>query len=173
LQKTKPENFALNLPTIQNAKDYLIIKQMLGTLPKNIYLFANNIAGLALASEGFKVIASPLLNIKNKFAVLCLNSHGINTICASIESDIDFALEHNLVWFESGNFPLMTFAHCPFKTIYGGTCKTCKYSPSLEYKADYQEIYKIKRIKMSNCYFELQKPLSRQKAKFNLINFKH
>ena len=173
LQKTKPENFALNLPTIQNSHDYEAIKKVLGTLPKNIYLFANNIAGLSLAGEGYKVIASPLLNIKNKFAVLCLNSHGINTICASVETDPEFADTHNLVWFESGNFPLMTFAHCPFKTIYGGTCKTCKFSNNLAYKADYQEIYKIARTKLSNCYFELQKPLSRQKAKFNLTNFKH
>lgn len=173
LQKTKPENFALSLPTIQNSYDFEMVKKVLGTLPKNIYLFANNISGLNLADAGYSIIASPLLNIKNKFAVLCLNSLNINIICSSVESDQEFADTHNLVWFESGNFPLMTFAHCPFKTIYGGTCKTCKYTDTLAYKADYQEIYKINRTKVSNCYFELQKPLSRQKAKFNLRNFKH
>lgn len=173
LQKTKPENFALNLPTIANSEDQKVLQNILSKLPKNIYLFANNIYGLNFASQNYNVIASPLLNIKNKFAVLCLESQNIKTICASIESNLDFANEHNLVWFTEGNFPLMTFAHCPYKTITNSTCASCKYNGKLAYKADYQEIYKISRIKMSNCYFELQKPLSRKKAKFNLTNFKH
>jgi len=173
LQKVKPENFALSLPTILNYADKIVLDKLLNTLPKNIWLFANNIYALYYASLGYNVIASPMLNIKNKFAINCLNSNNIHLICSSIEIDLDFANKHNLIWFKNGRFPLMTFAHCPYKTIYSTTCKDCKYNAKLELKANYGEIYQISRTKVSNCYFKLEKDLSRETANFNLTNFTH
>ncbi len=173
LQKVKPENFALSLPTILNYADKLVLDKLLNTLPKNIWLFANNIYGLHYANLGYNVIASPLLNIKNKFAINCLNSNNIHLVCSSVEIDLEFANKHNLIWFKNGRFPLMTFAHCPYKTIHGTTCKDCKHNAELKLKADYGEIYQISRTKISNCYFKLEKELSREAANFNLINFTH
>jgi len=170
LNKVKPENFAINIPTITTFKDVNLINQILNTLPKNIYIYANNISALYYANLGYNVISSPLLNIKNSFAIKCLNFLGISTVCASIETSPMFANKYNLIWFQNGKFPLMTFAHCPYKTIHNETCKTCKFNDNLEYLADFKEVYKIKRVKADNCYFELQKYLNNTKANFNLIN---
>ena len=74
--------------------------------------------------QGKNVIASPLLNIKNTFAANLLNRFNITTICASIEADDSFIKNNNLIAFAEGNFPMMTFAHCPFKTIFEMIAKT-------------------------------------------------
>ncbi len=170
LQVIKPENFALNIPTILNSKDMQLFNQILTALPKNIYLYANNIAGLEFALLGYNVIASPLVNIKNKFACMCLNTHGIKHICSSIEADINFATRNHLIWFYKGEFPLMTFAHCPYKTIHNTTCKACKFNNSLTYTSTYGKTYKIVRTKISNCYFTLNTLIDREPATYNLYN---
>ena len=169
LQKTKPENFALALPVIKNSKDQIFIDKILNTLPKNIWIYASNIGDLLYAQKGYNVIASPLLNTRNSYAIKCLNTLGITTICASIESDIEFAKSNNLVWFERGNFPLMTFAHCPYKAIFDNTCDNCKCNNNLSYSSN-DKVYFVKRTKLSNCYFSLNKQLEREKLKFNITN---
>ena len=172
LQKTKPENFALSIPNITSSRDTKVIESILKRLPKNIYLYINNISGLWYSKLGYKVIVSPLLNVKNNYALKCLNSFNIHTICASVESSLSFANENNLIWFEKGNFPLMTLTHCPYKTIHGTTCSHCTFNNKLVYKSDANISYKINRTKLHYCYFELTKQLFREKAKFNIINFK-
>ena len=59
---------------------------------------------------------------------MLLNDFNIRTICASVEANDDFVNQNNLISFENGYFPLMTFAHCPIKTIYNNTCQNCKYT---------------------------------------------
>ena len=173
LQKTKPENFAIELPTITNSKDFEIFENILKTLPKNISIYSNNIAGLNYALQGRKVIASPLMNTRNKFAIICLNKFNVTTICASIEAKTEFAEKNNLVFFSKGNFPLMTFAHCPYKEVTKTTCDSCKFNDSLTYTSMSKTTYVVRRTKLSNCYFTLNKPLNLGKFKFNITNFKH
>ncbi len=173
LQKTKPENFAIELPTIMNHADFKVFENVLNTLPKNIYIYANNIGGLAYIEKGYKIIASPLMNIRNNYALKCLNSLGVNTICASIEARTEFAEENGLVFFESGAFPFMTFAHCPYKATTDTTCDKCKFDDKLTYTSSAKVTYKINRCKVSGCYFTLNKTLNLGKSKFNLINLKH
>ena len=171
-QKSKEfgENFGLYLPTILNHNDSKILTKILEKNP-NIWLYVNNIYGLAFAGSGFKIIASPLMNIKNSFAVKCLNSLGVTTISASIEADDDFIENNNLISFESGAFPVMTFAHCPHKTINQNTCKNCAYKPNLSLSSKDGKSYKITRTKLENCQFEMNKKLERQ-AKFSIKNLK-
>lgn len=166
------ENFALELPTILNYQDAKIINQVIEKLP-NIYLYANNIYGLYYSTFlNKKVIASPLLNIKNTLAIKCLNSLGVNTICASIEAADDFVFSQNLVGFGDGKFPLMTFAHCPYKTINQNKCKNCLYSGNLKLQNDAKKEYIITRKKLVNCQFELNCLINKNAFKYQINNLK-
>lgn len=172
VHKILKDKFALALPTILNFEDKQVLNSILDELPKNITLFANNIYGFDYIQKGYSVIASPLCNIKNSFAIKCLNKLGISQICASVEASSDFAEANNLVEFESGNFPLMTFAHCPYKTIFENDCNTCKFNNSLEYSNPNLGCYKIKRTKLKNCQFELCKNLNRSVSNFFIKNLR-
>lgn len=166
------ENFALELPTILNYQDAKILNQVLEKLP-NIWLYANNIYGLYYSAFlNKKVIASPLLNIKNTYAIKCLNSLGVQTICASIEAADDFVFSQNLVGFGDGYFPLMTFAHCPYKTISKNKCKNCSYSGNLKLKNDSKKEYIITRKKLACCQFELNSFVSAKSFKYQINNLK-
>lgn len=163
------EKFALNLPTIANFYDLKILNSIIEKLPQNIKLFANNIYGL-FYTNSHEVITSSLLNIKNVFAIKHLFQFNVKTICSSIESSEKFSNQNNLVSFFQGNFPLMTFAHCPFKTIFENNCKKCSYNENLNYIGSELGTYNITRTKLSNCYFELKKQINRKKSKFFIIN---
>ena len=172
-QKTRPENFALEVPVILKSTDKIMFENLLKKLSNNICLYVNGIGGLSYASKGYKLIASPLANIRNTFAIKCLNELNITTICSSIEENSDFANKHGLIGFSSGLFPLMTFAHCPYKAVTKTTCKTCAFDDKLTYTSDSKNTYTIKRTKLSNCYFALFKHILNESFNFNLINFKH
>lgn len=161
--------FALNLPTIANYNDIKLITEIISNLPDKIKLYANNIYGLYY-SKDYDVITSPLFNTKNTFAVKSLLDYNIKTISSSIEASIEFANNNNLIFFSKGLFPLMTFAHCPFKTIYNNTCSNCSYSENLLYSNPNLSTYKIKRFKLSNCYFELSTQIFEKNSKFFTIN---
>ena len=167
------QNFALYIPTILDLKDFALLEEILKELPNNIYLYSNNIGILNLASYGYNIIASPLINTKNTFAIKCLNSLNITTVCASIEADFEFADKNNLITFESGEFPLMTFAHCPYKNIFKNDCNSCKYDPKLSLLNPNLGTYKIKRTVLKNCQFELTKTLSNKTGKFNVKNLNY
>ena len=172
IEKVQPENFALCLPTIIRDADKFVFEKLLNSLPKNISIFVNNVGGLNYHSK-YNLITSPLLNIKNKYAIKFLNTLNVSTICSSIETSADFSKTNNLVWFESGNFPVMTFAHCPYKVITKSNCTNCKFDDNLTYSSQSNKTYKIKRTKLSNCYFTLNKELFRENLQFNLKNFVH
>ena len=148
------EKFTLNLPTIANFNDISLIDKILKSLPEIKNLYANNIYGLYF-TKNYNVITSPLLNTKNTYAIKSLLCKNIRTISSSIEASIEFANTNNLVFFKEGLFPLMTFAHCPFKTIYQNSCSNCRYSDGLTYSNPNLNTYTVKRFKIFNCYFEL------------------
>lgn len=166
---TKKHTVSLALPTIMSGRDLEIINTFLNSSSQKHSLYANNIYGLSYAFAGHSIIASPLLNIKNNYALKCLNSLGVVIICASIEARAEFVSKNNLISFESGNFPLMTFAHCPVKANFGNNCSSCKYKENFTYKSN-KDTYKLSRKKISLCYFELNKKLSRKISGFKLIN---
>ena len=174
LEKSKLKNIALFLPVITNFEDKKIINKIIKTLPKETLLFVNNIGGLYHKIYNNKnIIVSPLLNIKNKFAIMQLNELGINQICASIESNIEFANNHSLSIFEYGNFPLMTFAHCPYIANFENNCSSCKCDDKLTYTSQSKQTYKIKKSKISKCYFYLMKNISNKNCKYYLKNLKN
>ena len=167
------KNTALFLPIITTFEDKIIINKIIDKISTESLLFVNNIGGLYYKIfNNRNVIISPLLNIKNKFAILALNSLGITQICASIESKNEFKHKHNLISFDKGLFPLMTFAHCPFKAIHNNSCDNCKYSSDLAYLSQANNEYKFRRIKISLCYFYLMKEINQKESKNSLKNLK-
>lgn len=165
-------NVVLSVPTILSNENMQVFRDFISKLQSKPTLFANNIGALEFSLEGYNIITSPLINVKNNYALKCLNSLGIEFICASIEAPKSFITKNNLTAFASGNFPLMTFAHCPYKSVFGGTCKECKYNGKLAYQTSKGE-YKISRTKLASCTFSLNKPLSQDISGFKLINLKN
>ena len=166
------DQFALYVPTILDANDTKFFETILKHLPKTT-LYAGNIGAFNFNSFGHKIIASPLANIKNNYAIKCLNNLQITTICASIEADESFINKNNLIAFESGDFPLMTFAHCPYKAVTKTTCENCKYNGRLAYTNKNLGSYQIRRTKLASCQFELLKQLNRPKSKFFVKNLNY
>lgn len=166
-------NFALYVPTILEFEDKTHLENILKRLPEKVTLYANNIGAIYYGEMGHKIIASPLLNIKNNYAIKWLNALKIETIAASIEANDNFVQENNLISFESGSFPLMTFAHCPYKAATKTTCSTCKFNDGLTYKNPNLGEYKIRRIKLKNCKFELLKQINNKQNKFFVKNFNY
>ena len=171
--KLLKENFALSVPTILDYEDRKELESILNKLPEKVSLYANNIGAIYYSFDGHKIIASPLLNIKNNYAIKCLNAFNISTITASVEASEDFVQENNLISFESGSFPLMTFAHCPYKAVTKTTCSSCKFNDNLTYKNPNLGEYIIRRIRLKNCKFELLKEINKKHSKFFVKNFNY
>lgn len=161
LEQTLNPNFALYVPTILKFEDKAYFENILKNLSKTTKLYINNIGAINYNSWGFELIVSPLLNIKNNYALKCLNSLNISTISSSIEADESFILSNNLIAFESGEFPLMTFAHCPYKNISKSTCKNCTYNGKLILSNPNLSNYNIHRTKLNLCQFQMTKKLNR------------
>ena len=48
----------------------------------------------------------------------------------------------------------MTFAHCPYKTIFECDCASCAYKPDLILKRENKK-YVVRRVRAHSCRFEL------------------
>lgn len=164
------KKFALSLPTIAGSRDMKIIQSVLEKLGADTILFANNIYGLNFVDK-YDLIVSPLLNIKNSLAIEFMLQLGARTICAGFEADEDFCTKNDLVRFVGGNFPLMTFAHCPYKTIYENSCANCKYQGDFMLQNTNSDSYIVTRKRISACYFHLNKYFLPKISKFCLFNF--
>ncbi len=171
--QTLKANFALYVPTILDFKDRAYFENLLKKLPEKVTLYANNIGAIYFGLTGHKIIASPLLNIKNNYAIKCLNALNIKTLASSIEADETFSKTNNLIAFESGSFPVMTFAHCPYKAVTKTTCENCKFNERLAYKNENLGSYKIRRIRLVSCKFELLKQINQSRGKFFVKNFNY
>ncbi len=169
---SKEIDMVLNVPTLLFYEDMQIFKDFLNKLNTKPTLFANNIGALNFIELGYNIIASPLINIKNNYAIKCLNSQNITFICASIEASEKFIRKNNLTAFLSGLFPLMTFAHCPYKTVFEGTCENCKFNGKLKYTGK-KDTYPISRTKLKYCQFELNKQICKNISNYTLINLKN
>ena len=142
----------LQLPIIANGEDMKILEDMLSKCGIKT-LVSENIYGLYFADKGYKVIAGAGHNVANRFAVECLKSLGAVAYAESIEYAQDGRLALPRVETES-EIPLMTFAHCPFKTIYGNPCDKCSFRRGLTVRRERHE-YTVRRVRLSQCYFGL------------------
>lgn len=145
----------LNLPIIALRDDIKIIDTLVGyCIDNNIEIVSNNIYGLDYISMGAVVWAGSNMNVCNKYAWNTLHSLGVKECVASIEKWCN--LPAGLFKMCGGRRVLMTFAHCPSKTLTNTSCEdgVCGYRGKMRLKGDGVE-YAIRRYCVSKCYFEL------------------
>ena len=81
---------------------------------------------------------------------------GVSNIILSLETNVNFAKLHEDTFiYALGYNTLMNFTHCPFIHLYGGNCSNCHYSNNLTYKDEFNKQFKIRRIRLCSCHFEL------------------
>lgn len=145
---------ALGLPIIANGKDIAAIEKLLGDMPKIKTLVSHNVYGLYFAKKGYEMVAGQGHNIANGYAVLAAEQLGAHAYEPSLEYR-DFAAHDTIKRYApSKDIALMTFAHCPYKTIYGNDCKNCRYKGDISVSRE-KRSYFIKRTRVAGCYFGL------------------
>lgn len=144
------QNYGLVLPTIANEQDIIILDEIVKLLP-NIPLIINNAYGLKYANTNY-LIAGLDMNIYNSFTIKHLQDLGVQQFIFSKEIETS---NSQVYQFSFGHQTLMYFAHCPFKTLFKNTCKSCKYNSNLTLYDDAKNKYLITRTKLSQCYFTL------------------
>ena len=129
LHKKKP---ILNLPIFALCEDVDMLKEIVEKL--KVAVVVNNPYALYFETE--KIIGGGL-NVFNSFTV---NYYGLPYIQA-----------------EGGTYkmPYMTIRHCPMKSNLNANCSNCPYKNGYEYVMQNGRRFKLRRIKMSSCTFEL------------------
>lgn len=145
----------LNLPNVANSYDIQKIKSLLTEIgAMNVGVVANNIYGMCFAKLGYKTVVGYQMNITNTQTAMLYVDLGAEAFMKSIESELNDELEvgHNYV----GKPAVMTFCHCPYKTVFNyDSCRECDYQGGLKLKAEDSQVYSIRRIRCTSCYFEL------------------
>lgn len=145
---------ALGLPIIANGKDIAAIEKLLADMPKIKTLVSHNVYGLYFAKKNYEIVAGQGHNIANGYAVLAAEQLGAHAYEPSLEYR-DFAAHDTIKRYApSKDIALMTFAHCPYKTIYGNDCKNCRYKGDISVSRE-KRSYVIKRTRVAGCYFGL------------------
>lgn len=146
------KDVALELPVIANGKDLRILEKLLEKTAIRT-LVSENIYGLYFSQKGYEVIAGQGHNVANALAVSALKHLGATAVIPSLEyPDMQSGALPILKTEET--LPLMTFAHCPFKTLFGNDCSRCTYKNGLTLSRAGKK-YSIRRTKLSQCYFSL------------------
>lgn len=149
----KYNNLYIKLPKIAMKADLKVIMKTLENIPKNVGIYADNYYSYYLAViSGRPIIGGIGLNLFNSDSVEIL---GLN--CFVVSSELTKQEIENLnipsSVFAFGYLPVMNFCHCPIQHFTGCSCGDCKYK---EYKlSDRYGEYKVRRIKVVNCYFEM------------------
>ena len=144
----------LNLPIIATSKEIEIIDDILYKIGNdNIGVVVNNYWGLKYLQLGFKTIVGYNMNVLNNRSVDFYLKLGVVDFVRSIEGNLASGLKGGLSY--EGYPTLMTWCHCPYKVSLNSTCNNCKFSNKLTYKLNDGKLFKIRRYKIINCYFEL------------------
>ncbi|MDE6968012.1 MAG: U32 family peptidase, partial [Clostridia bacterium] len=146
-------NLYIKMPKIALKADLDIIMKKLDSMPKSVGIYADNLYHYYIAAiQNRPVLGGLGLNIYNSEVVRFL---GLKSFVASSELSKDEIKEIGLPCsvFSMGYLPVMNFCHCPVQHFTNCSCEDCKYK---EYSLlDKFGEYKIRRIKIANCYFEM------------------
>ena len=140
----------LNLPVIALKSDLVLLDKIVNKFAGKVRLVANNIYALGYV-ESCEVLAGAGMNIANRYSISTLLGLGVSEFVSSIEKWCPTI--KNTYKINHTNHTLMTFAHCPNKTL-GGDCGICNHKNHLSLSGNVGD-FKIRRFKLSNCYFEL------------------
>ena len=141
------EKVALQLPVIANGRDIAVLEALLAELPQIKTLVSENIYGFEFASNGYKVIAGAGHNVLNTYAIQQCIALGASEALPSLESGRRTLLTGD-------ELPFMTFAHCPYKTVFENDCDHCSYTGDMTLSREKRK-YRVRRTKLHNCYFGL------------------
>ena len=154
-KKLKDFSLGLDLPIIANYLDMQNINEILQK-HKNMFVVSNNIYGLNFL-DSRKVFAGIGMNVFSDYSISFLNSLGVLGEVVSVEQQLDKITTKQNIWFYTLGFvPLMTFAHCPYKTINCTTCNECTYKSGLKFFDVLDNQFGVRRYVLSQCYFQLQ-----------------
>lgn len=143
----------LDLPILANGKDVALIETLISETGIKT-LVSNNIYGLYFAQKGYRVVAGQGHNIANMCAEHALKDMSVNEYVPSCEYP-HFVGSGEVKRLEiSENIPLMTFAHCPYKTLFDCDCSKCGYKPNLTITREKKK-YAVRRVRATGCRFEL------------------
>lgn len=166
LRLSKGQKTALNMPIVANGKDMKVLKSLIAEIRDKIdFLAANNLYAIELAKEfGLSFIAGYGLNAANSFTVQTLKESGAEFYAETFEFNQEIKTKEaatevrETLSIDNKNFklPLMTLAHCPVKTLTDCDCPTCKYCGEISLKRG-DKSYVLRRITISECYFQLYK----------------
>lgn len=132
----------LSLPNVARGNDIKVIKNVVEK--SNVEaVVVNNLYGFKIA-EGKKILLGPLLNIVNNgfpypkvLSVEAKNTHSDNFV------------------YYYGNFPIMTFCHCPVMS-FNGKCLHCSSDYSKTIVDEKNNVFPLYPYRISNCYCYLQ-----------------
>ena len=146
---------ALALPALACGRDIETIESLLGELSKVKTVVANSLWGLYFARKGYSVIAGEGLNIANDLALEQAAELGARAAALSLEFKDGISESAGAkIYATRGAYPLMTLAHCPYKTVFGNDCAHCTYKKGLTLSRD-DRTYAVRRVRVSRCEFEL------------------
>lgn len=136
----------LNTPNIADYDDINLLLNNQSIIKTYDGLVANNVYGLELANQfDMQCIAGLGLNIYNQYTIGSLRA---KYFIASPENYKDL---NNAFVYAFGKLPLMTIKFCPFKN----NCSSCSYDNNYCLKDDHNKLLKIRRVRLSRCYFQL------------------
>lgn len=145
----------LNLPIIALGDDLKIIDEMVDYCSSyDIGIVANNIYALDYIGRGVEILAGSNMNICNKYAIDTLADLGVKDCVASIEKWCNPPAGTFKMC--NGKRVLMTFAHCPSKTLSSKDCdlSVCGYCGTMGLSGGGGR-YSLRRYKVCGCYWEL------------------
>lgn len=133
--------FLLEIPTIIRGDDRKLVEKTVNeAFVENVIV--NNLGAIRLCKDK-NILLGPMLNIINtiKDASVILSVEGRNTD------------KQNFVYYY-GNFPIMTFCHCPKRTFYAqcGNCEGC-YNDYIH--DQHNNRFKLYSYKIAHCYCRL------------------
>ncbi len=140
--RTTRKRVYLSLPLMIRGRDREIIEKLVKSDAIDSYL-VNNVGHLEQV-KGKNFILSPMMNI--------VDPDFLSRKIMSIEYD-DKNFGDNFAYVY-GKFPLMTFAHCPKKTLNNGKCQNCNLE-AITYTDDRKNEFPINFYKVGYCYSQL------------------
>lgn len=150
---TSIENVALQLPIIANGDDLKVLEDAIAQSGVKT-LVSENIYGLYFAKREHRIIAGQGHNVANAIACHTLKEFGVEGAVCSVEYP-DFESDGETPLYNPDmDIPVMTFAHCPYKTFFDNDCARCTYRDGLTLSRAGNN-YTVRRIRLAQCYFSL------------------
>lgn len=142
----------LRLPIIALSDDLKTIDDIVFGMKNKVGLYVENIYGLDYLRDGFEVVCGSNMNITNDFTASALLGLGVTQMVGSVEKWCPRVCGTYKI--TDSSLVLMTFTHCPYKTLNGSRCDACKFGGDIVLSGGGNS-YRVRRYRIKNCYYEL------------------